>query len=742
MVTDQIQEKDTSSSAWNNISNSLLVGTVKDEPEFLTGFAELKSLEDRVKLCYEHQGGKFRRCIGQIVDVLSASKHQKYWEKAHEFRVEGNDLFKKKLYADALHFYTKAILSAPLPENESQHPEELSLAFGNRSATYFYLKEWEKCLHDIEQALEHDFPSDLRSKLLSRREMCVKELEKGSSINKRVSAFWGDGVDFSRNSKIPNASASLEVKVSDEKGRYVVANDDIKVGEILFMEKPYASVLLPSFYESYCHHCSATLSGLPVMPCKQCNQVSYCSKQCVDESWMAYHKFECGYLDLLHEIGIAHLSFRTVLVTGIEKACLICKELESTNEKRAPEDSNYECNYASVLKLLDHSDDFNFEDLFKYTLTSLLLLIIASDKLKLISRSHENFFTLGGLYLKHILQLICNGHAISRTEVNFKNGSYYTEEKRIATGIYPSVSLMNHSCSPNIFPLYKGNLLIIKASKPIAKGKEVNNCYGPHYLRMSLLERQKALKDQYFFNCKCPACANDKKVFFNAFCCPACAGPMIVNEESDDNITGNCQNCGANRIDMKQRWYEFKASQKLLLKGSLLLDEGINLEAEKNLVEAHMKLNDILHPLNKDLGRAKDELARCYARMDSLDKAVLFCKDSTDIVRKLFGPASIELTNELIKLSDLQWEIVDRTDGSVTVMKPLAKDCLVSSEKALKLLKLYIVPGSAEDHLTMECCKIEERVKYLKMLLQSAGYMVSHPEMTNKLIQSINPIKV
>lgn len=38
-------------------------------------------------------------------------------------------------------------------------------------------------------------------------------------------------------------------------GRYVVANEEIKTGETLVVEPPYAACLLPEMFGTHCHHC-------------------------------------------------------------------------------------------------------------------------------------------------------------------------------------------------------------------------------------------------------------------------------------------------------------------------------------------------------------------------------------------------------------------------------------------------------------------------------------------------------
>lgn len=59
---------------------------------------------------------------------------------------------------------------------------------------------------------------------------------------------------------------------------------------------------------------------------------------------------------------------------------------------------------------------------------------------------------VGSLLLKHILQLVANGHAI--TKINTikipESRMRIQQQDRIASAIYPSASMMNHSCNPNI----------------------------------------------------------------------------------------------------------------------------------------------------------------------------------------------------------------------------------------------------------------------------------------------------
>ena len=67
---------------------------------------------------------------------------------------------------------------------------------------------------------------------------------------------------------------------------------------------------------------------------------------------------------------------------------------------------------------------------------------------------------IGGLLLRHILQLVCNAHAITSIQTEptsetardaaVETNVSSTEQTRVATAIYPTASLMNHACDPTI----------------------------------------------------------------------------------------------------------------------------------------------------------------------------------------------------------------------------------------------------------------------------------------------------
>lgn len=146
-----------------------------------------------------------------------------------------------------------------------------------------------------------------------------------------------------------------------------------------------------------------------------------------------------------------------------------------------------------------------------------------TKEVNLLDKNSDWDLLVGALLLRHMGQLVSNGHAI----IDFRQNIFTTDSlklmllknqanggglhlllksQRVFTAIFPKISMLNHSCSPNIRNVFEGRKLTILATEDLPEGAEVFNCYGPHYKLMSYQERQDSLRLQYNFNCKCTKC--------------------------------------------------------------------------------------------------------------------------------------------------------------------------------------------------------------------------------------------
>ncbi|XP_063982204.1 SET and MYND domain-containing protein 4-like [Diachasmimorpha longicaudata] len=639
-----------------------------------------------------------------VLDLISSwlqdqyrHKSSKSPETAKRFRDIGNDSFKKRDYVKSLTSYTESAKFSSVDE------DDFSVVIANRSASLFHMCRYQECLEDIEMAIEAGYPQKLMHKVYLRAAQCHIKLRESKAAEEELRKTR-DSINSNRsltasaketlliqvdalsldlqkippstklttndpqevitpeklmetNANYPSASPSLTRNHSPTRGRFVTAMKPIKKGEILFVEKPFAFV--PLDHETSNLVCGNCCGGFPGVsyPCRGCIEVSYCSPKCWRESWGLYHRWECpGYeMGIWRQIGIAHLAVKVLLASSTTK------DIEKFNE---------------VQKLVTNIEKLSDDDLMVYSITALMLSQYLYDhtdfsrdmdlKKSIIEkfRSNENgrtaeIFTLSqrkkflaSLLLQHMLQLIANGHAITRLNLmNSAKGNIVDEQQqRIAVGIYPSVSMMNHSCDPTIMNTFWNDYLIVKSIKDVGIGDEIFNCYGPHFRRMSVEDRQKALKSQYCFQCKCLSCTDtDLQCFldrFTAFKCSSCSGPL--------NKAFVCLEChNSTKIDVVSQTKDLETAQNLFALSQDLQDLGKFEESKRNLLQCLNIRKKILYRHHEDVAITLDFLGKVSVMMGQWLEAIAYLEESIMTVEEKFGSDSIEVANELNKITDV-----------------------------------------------------------------------------------------
>lgn len=57
------------------------------------------------------------------------------------------------------------------------------------------------------------------------------------------------------NANLRGASNLVKLAETKERGRFIVAGEHLKTGDVVLCENPVAACLSPNFYGSHCHHC-------------------------------------------------------------------------------------------------------------------------------------------------------------------------------------------------------------------------------------------------------------------------------------------------------------------------------------------------------------------------------------------------------------------------------------------------------------------------------------------------------
>lgn len=195
--------------------------------------------------------------------------------------------------------------------------------------------------------------------------------------------------------------------------------------------------------------------------------------------------------------------------------------------------------------------------------------ILSKEALDVFEQQSDVELIIGGLLLRHLGQLVCNGHGITGFKTITEDGAIMRKDTvklgalhlfirctRVFTGLYPRVSMLNHSCEPNIRVKFDKKRLTVYADQDIKQGEEIFNCYGPHYKLLRTSNRLKMLKKQYCFDCTCKWCINSEesdRIYdeLESYYCPTdgCDGYAVVAEEYkywycvDGNLDLTCEMC-------------------------------------------------------------------------------------------------------------------------------------------------------------------------------------------------------
>lgn len=80
----------------------------------------------------------------------------------------------------------------------------------------------------------------------------------------------------------------------------------------------------------------------------------------------------------------------------------------------------------------------------------------------------------------------------------------------VGNGLYPYLSLMEHSCVPNCKQTFNRSIMSVRCLRDIRAGEAVSIDYGGPSTSRSV-ERRQHLLQQYHFECKCTLCTRQRK---------------------------------------------------------------------------------------------------------------------------------------------------------------------------------------------------------------------------------------
>ncbi|PGH37008.1 hypothetical protein GX50_00244 [[Emmonsia] crescens] len=267
-----------------------------------------------------------------------------------------------------------------------------------------------------------------------------------------------------------------EAKQTPDKGLGLFATSQIRPGDNVFaIAANFATVLDTARLNDTCSNCFTTIGDevkpeLTLKACTGCHVVKYCDRRCQTESWAASHKKECKIYKKCHP-NILPMHARAILRIISQPDSVTMKEMHSTH-------------YAAFRNLGHHfskMDERGGEQVERVT--------VSAEGLKAISNTDIELRTLVAYFAK----LETNAFTLT---------NHYFD--RVGLCLLPFASYINHSCEPNAYIGFDGQVMYLKALQDIAPDEEIFISYIDN--TEPFKTRQTELQLRYFFECKCPKC--------------------------------------------------------------------------------------------------------------------------------------------------------------------------------------------------------------------------------------------
>ncbi len=278
--------------------------------------------------------------------------------------------------------------------------------------------------------------------------------------------------------------ASWYVDIVTGRGRCLLAKDAIDKGQIVLEEEPFAMVVSQPYSDVACGFCGKLCINGVVYALNQEDSVKYCSEACITTDYPV-HALELDALKLLKNVQLPSINIDSLKLI-IRCGCVRASEKSESNSSG---DSSGKISFKDVMDLESISSEMTALEQKEFD--------AVIDKLDKICKIRK--LPLNKSEIKSILFSIqCNAHRM----IDSSN-------QHIALGLFPQISMINHSCAPNathyfVFAAGSRPKMVIRAIANIAAGEEVLYSYVPLY--QATASRQAQLLGAYSFKCDCPRC--------------------------------------------------------------------------------------------------------------------------------------------------------------------------------------------------------------------------------------------
>lgn len=321
----------------------------------------------------------------------------------------------------------------------------------NRSAVYFELKRYKHCLKDIQLAQENGYTGET---INERKKKCIQLLETEDDSEFDI---WSSlRLSHEPNQKIPFLVDGLELRNTAQCGRGIFTKMDLRVGDIIAIEKPALSFLCAEGQYQYCCKCCKSFF-MNLIPCTRSASLMFCSIKCRDHTYKNVDE----NLDWMISESMQNIRYERVLSDVEEEFCGHEKFLKYIKEQ------------GDITKFNKTIFDYDFVNLKHARLNAIkatLSLMPNNSGAKGIShnivetaRTVAKKDPLIEQFVRHLATVLERNSYLAQYDKDLVGDIPAVE----VTRFFPFYSLLNHSCDPNIITLQIDDELLFYVLKPI-----------------------------------------------------------------------------------------------------------------------------------------------------------------------------------------------------------------------------------------------------------------------------------
>ena len=282
-------------------------------------------------------------------------------------------------------------------------------------------------------------------------------------------------------------SSKTEIKHSQDKGRYIVANQDIDVGETLLVEKvniSYTYFDAQSKCSKACHHCLSSLCEYMAYYSPVADGLGFCSWKCLQMAMNSYHVYEKFLIqEYINELechseedlqsACMFMAFKSIvshpasfyLDNKCLKTILVHDPLYVLRRENTDEISltPKEIQVKSLYNMETHIADTPKEERMSIAIRCVILL----HCLKETHYLDKNCTIDQELHFLMLLFHFQFSIAYSVLQIYRVDGDMSGDVPLTAlgSGIFDDLILFNHSCASNTTRFYQGELMLTQRNK-------------------------------------------------------------------------------------------------------------------------------------------------------------------------------------------------------------------------------------------------------------------------------------